>query len=90
MTSKTASKLILVLTVSGFILWAYGFFYSSFWYAEAKPSLLDPVREWIYQVAGVSMRPGLTEEIFGLGTAFAGILIHVGRLWIASRVFSKS
>ena len=78
MTFKAVSKLVPVLIVSGFLLWAYGFYYSSFWYAQGNPSLLDPVREWIHHASGVSLKPGIAEEILGLGTAFAGILI---RLW---------
>ena len=77
MAGRSVSTLAQVLIASGFLLWAYGFYYSSFWYAETGPSLLEPVREWVHHVAGVSLKPGITEEILGLGTSLAGIFIRV-------------
>jgi hypothetical protein len=65
------------LLTAGFILWAYGFFYGSFWYANSGPSLLESLRLWVSEYTGRSIKPGLTEEFFGLCTALLGMAFRV-------------
>jgi uncharacterized membrane protein len=67
----------LFLLVTGFILWAYGFVYSSFWYANADTSILEPVRVWASQFVDHPVRPGVMEEIIGLVVAFTGIVLQM-------------
>ena len=67
----------IVLLVAGFALWSYGFVYSSFWYANADVSILEPVRVWVSEVTGQPVLPGVIEEIIGLVAAFFGISLQV-------------
>ena len=66
----------IVLLVAGFALWSYGFVYSSFWYANADVSILEPVRVWVSEVTGQPVLPGVSEEIIGLVAAFFGISLQ--------------
>ena len=79
MSLKTASKTSAALMACGFVLWAYGFFTASFWYAETNPSLLDPVRLGVHDITGISLRPGSVEEVLGLAMALAGMVIRLIR-----------
>jgi len=65
------------LPVLGFDLWSYGFIYSSFWYAHADASFLEPVRVWVPGVGGQPVVPGVIEEIVGLAAALLGTTLHV-------------
>ena len=67
----------IVLLVAGFALWSYGFVYSSFWYANADISVLEPVRVWVSDVTGQPISPGIVEEIIGLVVALFGISMQV-------------
>lgn len=67
----------IVLLVAGFALWFYGFVYSSFWYANAEVSILEPVRVWVSEVTGQPVVQGAIEEIIGLVAGFFGIPLQV-------------
>ena len=62
-----------MLLLAGFTLWAYGFVYSSFWYANKGVSMLEPWRISISKYILVSIRPGIVEEYLGLGFTIMGI-----------------
>ena len=67
----------MVLLMAGFGLWGYGFAYSSFWYANAGPSMLESVRIWLSEVAGKRLLPGTVEEFIGLVVALCGVLLQI-------------
>ena len=77
MSGKTLRIIGIVLLCSGFIVWAYGFVYSSFWYANADASILEPVRVWVSGFTKSPVLPGVIEEIIGLAAALAGILLQI-------------
>ena len=64
MTRKALNRTGTVLITAGFILWAYGFVFGTFWYANANPSRLEPVRLWVSDYTQTSIRPGILEEVF--------------------------
>ena len=67
----------IILAVTGFALWAYGFVYSSFWYANVDASILKPAREWVSEIIDRPIPPCVIEEIVGLAVAVTGILLQV-------------
>ena len=77
MSSNTFSKAGTFIIVLGFLLWAYGFFYGSFWFANTSASLLEPIRHWVSGYTGVSIKPGLMEEMLGLCIALLGMAFRV-------------
>ena len=77
MSSAVLRRTGLVLLVAGFLLWAYGFVYGSFWYANPGPSFLEPFRLWVSEYTGASIKPGLAEELFGLCIALMGMAFRL-------------
>ena len=77
MTGRALRFIGIVLLCSGFTLWAYGFVYSSFWYANAGTSILEPVRVWASEFTKSPVLPGMVEEVIGLAAALAGILLQI-------------
>jgi hypothetical protein len=77
MSSNLLKKTGTVLTVIGFGLWAYGFFYGTFWYANPAMSYLEPVRLWVANYTQASIKPGLLEELFGLCVALLGMSLRL-------------
>jgi hypothetical protein len=77
MSSNVLKKTGTVLTITGFALWAYGFFSGSFWYANSTMGYLEPVRLWVAGYTQSSIKPGLLEELFGLCVALLGMSFRV-------------
>ena len=67
----------IVLFAAGFFLWAYGFVYSSFWYANSDASILEPVRVWFSDHIRQPVLPGTVEKVLGLAVAVIGVLLQV-------------
>ncbi len=78
MAGRPSGTLNTILLLAGFALWAYGFAYSSFWYANEGPSILEPLRVWVSEYSGLPIRPGLLEQFLGLCTAAAGLFMKLG------------
>jgi hypothetical protein len=66
-----------VLIMAGFILWAYGFIYGTFWYANEASSLFEPVRYWVSEYTRMLIKPGLVEEMLGLCISLLGMSFRV-------------
>lgn len=64
--------------LAGFTLWAYGFIYSSFWYANTATSILEPARVWVSGFTRQPVLPGTVEEALGLAVALVGVLLQSG------------
>jgi hypothetical protein len=72
MIDKTLKVAGIVLLVSGFALWSYGFFYSSLWYANNDISVLEPLRIWASEITEYTMFPDMVEQVIGLGSCCNG------------------
>lgn len=66
-----------ILIVTGFILWAYGFVYGTFWYANTALSYLESVRLWVSEYTQAPIKPGIVEEMFGLCVALLGMSFRI-------------
>jgi hypothetical protein len=71
------SYLSTFLLMIGFTLWAYGFSYASFWYANEGPSLFEPLRLWLTKDIALSVHPGFFEQFAGLVASVSGVVLKV-------------
>jgi hypothetical protein len=76
MSDRVLRSIGTVFLTAGFFLWAYGFVYSSFWYANPDASIIEPARVWLSDNIGRPVPPGTVEKVLGLAAALSGVLLQ--------------